>query len=229
MKLSLTLLALLQFSYALHIGESPRITRSRQLKRTAQDEGSNGLTGILSLDSSNAKNQKTPIPWWKLPNTDNGEMNAISWSQFFPFDNSDADTSETGAIGEENVCPISQCQSSGVLGKHYCGQNARCLRNYCQCNLGWKPTSNLAMSRGWTGLEALTVWVSPYNSGCTERCDTLSCLEVQQVKGCFDQHITQDTKNAGKNDSEGSQEDLATDGLHLGAIKAPGADAGIGA
>lgn len=231
MKLSLAILVLLQLSHALRNGQKTRITGSRQLKRTAQDAVPNEPTDTLITDGSSAKKPKRPIPWWKLPNTDNGEMNAISWEQFYPFDNDDSNSenADTGITADNSGCSINQCQSSGVLGKYYCGRNAKCLNSYCQCNLGWKPASDVPMSRGWSGLEALTVWVDSYNSGCTERCNSLSCSEVRQVKGCFDQHVMHDASDTEDNESQESQEDLATDGMHLGAIKAPGADAGIGA
>jgi hypothetical protein len=231
MKLTLALLALSQVSHALHIVRESRTTGSRQLKRTAQDATLNDSTDASSTDASNTRKSKKPLPWWKLPNTENGEMNAISWTQFYPLDNEDGSSSsdtDTGITAGNSVCPVNQCQSSGVLGKYYCGENARCLSSYCQCNLGWKPASGVPMSRGWTGLEALTVWVDAYSSGCTERCDNLSCSEVPQVQGCFDQHVTHSDNNKGKDQGQEDQQDLATDNLHLGAIKAPGADAGIG-
>ena len=54
------------------------------------------------------------------------------------------------------------------------------------------------------------------------RCDSLSCAEVPQVQGCFDTPVRQ------AEDHVAHDQELATDGLHLGAIKAPGADAGMG-
>ena len=226
MKLSLALLAVLQLSHALHVRHEADKSGIQELKRTTQNAASNDITGTLSVEDGNVQKPKKTIPWWKLPNTSNGEMNALTGQQFYPFDdenNSNDDSASTTAGND--ICPISQCQGSEVLNKFYCGQHARCLRSYCQCDFGWKPASNTPMARGWTGLEALTVWVDAYDAGCTERCDSLSCSEVPQVKGCLDDQVTHDDNNDGDNLG---QEGLATDGLHLGAIKAPGADAGIG-
>lgn len=231
MKLLPTLLGLLTISHALHIRDSTRTAVSQTLRRTAQDAVSNNFIEASSTDTVDTKKPKKPLPWWKLPNTENGEMNAISWTQYYPFNNdrkSSSDISETGIAAGNNVCPINRCQSSGLSGKFYCGQNARCIRDYCQCNLGWKPTSNVPLSRGWTGLEALTVWVDDHSSGCTKRCDSLSCSEVPQVKGCFDQYATSAYNNEGSDQAQGDQEGLITDTLHLGAIKAPGAGSDIG-
>ncbi|KAF1931044.1 uncharacterized protein M421DRAFT_364883 [Didymella exigua CBS 183.55] len=231
MKLSLTLLGLCTSSHALHNRRSTRTTDSQQLRRTVRDTVSDSLIEASSTDSPYPTKPKKPLPWWKLPNTENGEMNAISWTQYYPLNNDGESHSEeigTGVSVGNNVCPINQCQSSGVLGQFYCGQNARCLQNYCQCNLGWKPANNVPVSRGWTGLEALTVWVEDYSSGCTERCNSLSCSEVPQVKGCFDQHVRHTYNDEGSGQAQGGLEGLATDVLHLGAIKAPGADGGIG-
>lgn len=84
------------------------------------------------------------------------------------------------------------------------------------------------MIRGWSGLEALTVWVDAYTAGCTGRCYSLACLEVPQVRGCFDGSMIYSDKDKGEGKSMTDQEGLTTDDLHLGAIKAPVADAGIG-
>ncbi|KAF3043399.1 hypothetical protein E8E12_004880 [Didymella heteroderae] len=234
MKLTFAAFALSQTSHALHIHQGIYNAGSRQLKRTARD-ASNDFTDILPTEDPDSRKPKKPLPWWKLPNTDNGEMNAISWSQFLPFDsNSDSnsdrnsDSTGTGITAGNSVCPVNQCKSSGVVGKHYCGANARCLNGYCQCDFGWKPASGTPTSRGWTGLEALTVWVDNNGSGCTERCDSLSCSEVSQVQGCFDQQAALSDKDEGKDQKQGDLGHLATDSLHLGAIKAPGADNGIG-
>lgn len=230
MKLISFVLVFSQFSHALHIKQELRNTGSRQLKRTAES-ASNNFANSLPADDPDSKKPKKPLPWWKLPNTDNGEMNAISWSQFLPLDSndeSDSDSTNTGITAGNSVCPVNQCKSSGVLCNYCCGANARCLNSYCQCNFGWRPASGIPTSRGWIGLEALTVWVNGNSSGCTERCDSLSCSEVAQVQGCFDQNVGHANKNEGGNEEQEDSEDLATDGLHLGAIKAPGADAGIG-
>jgi hypothetical protein len=80
------------------------------------------------------------------------------------------------------------------------------------------------MTRGWSGLEALTVWVDAYTAGCTERCDSLACSEVPQIKGCFEGRYGDEGEGKGQAD----QKDLTMDDLHLGAIKAPAADEGIG-
>ena len=42
--------------------------------------------------------------------------------------------------------------------------------------------------------------------------------------GCFEHRVTHDDENVAADKGQG---ELATDGLHLGAIKAPGADAGM--
>lgn len=232
MKLLLTLLAFLQLSHTLHVNVEARNARLKELKRTTQDPTLDDLAGLSAENSISAQKPKKPIPWWKLPNTDNGEMNALTGQQFYPFgdddDNNNSDDTETTAdtTSGKGICPINQCQSSGILAKDYCGPHARCLNGYCQCNFGWKPASNIPMARGWTGLEVLTVRVDmAYQTGCTVRCDSLSCSEVPQVKGCFDEQVKHD-----KDDSldAGGHQELATDGLHLGAIKAPGADVGVG-
>lgn len=234
MRLTVVVLALLQIAHALHIKHAVHNAGSRQLRRTVQDAPTES-TNIPTTDDTLPKKPKKPLPWWKLPNTDNGEMNAISWSQFLPLDSDDDsddnsdDNSESASVlpgtgAGNSVCPVNQCNSSGVLGKYYCGANARCLNKYCQCNLGWKAASGISSSRGWSGLEALTVWVDDHSSGCTERCDSLSCSEVPQVVGCFGQHLAYPHNNEVED-----HENLETNSLHLGAIKAPGADAGIGA
>jgi hypothetical protein len=84
------------------------------------------------------------------------------------------------------------------------------------------------MTRGWSGLEALTVWVDAYTVGCTERCDSLACSEVPQIRGCFDGSTIHSDEDKGKGKSQTDQGDLTTDDLHLGAIKAPAADPGTG-
>jgi hypothetical protein len=230
MKLTVALLALSQISHALHARQYPHDTELLQVKRAVEDASIDSMDA-LPKNKPMLKRQKKPLPWWKLPNTDNGEMNAISWSQFLPIDSNDNSDSQSTNVGIEagnSVCPVNQCKSSGVLGKYYCGANARCLNSYCQCNFGWKPAKGTPTSRGWSGLEALTVWVDDHRSGCTERCDSLSCSEVPQVQGCFDHDVTHANKNKGEVQNQEDSEDMATDGLHLGAIKAPGADAGIG-
>lgn len=229
MKLTFAVLALSHFSRALHMKQADHNAGSRQLRRTAQDT-STDFTSIPATEDPVPGKSKKPLPWWKLLNTDNGEMNAISWSQFLPLDSdddSDSDSTYTGIGTGNSVCPINECKSSGVLGKYYCGANARCLNSYCQCNLGWKPASGVPTSRGWSGLEALTVWVDDQSPGCTERCDSLSCSEVAQVQGCFDQHVAHADKDEGRGQDQEDQGNLETNSLHLGAIKAPGADAGI--
>lgn len=234
MKLTFAVLALLQISHALHIKQAVHNAVLQQLRRTAQDT-STDFANLPTTGDPIPTKPKKPLPWWKLPNTDNGEMNAISWSQFLPLDSDvdsdDASSSASTNIGigaGNNVCPVNQCKSSGALGKYYCGANARCLNSYCQCNFGWKPASGVPTSRGWSGLEALTVWVDDHSSGCTERCDSLPCSDVAQVPGCFDQHIAQADKDEGKDQSQEDEGNLETNSLHLGAIKAPGADTGIG-
>lgn len=207
MELLLTILTLLHLSHALHAQRRTEVTTTQILKRQ-------GMT-----------------PWWKLPNTDNGESYALTGQQYGPFDDYDDSTSSSsntyGAStpADTRVCTINQCQNSGVLNKQYCGEHARCLNNRCQCNLGWKPDEYTQVARGWIGLEALTVWIDANTAGCTERCDSLSCSEVPQKKGCFDGGVKHED-NVGQ--GQGFQGGLATDSLHLGAVKAPGADAGIG-
>lgn len=230
MKLAIAALVLSQTSHALHIKKDIYDTETRQLKRTAED-ASDDLADAMSTNGPGSRKPKKPLPWWKLPNTDNGEMNAISWSQFLPFDNDDdsaTNNEDAGITVGNSVCPVNQCKSSGVLEKYYCGANARCINSYCQCNFGWKPASGVPTSRGWSGLEALTVWVDDHSSGCTERCDSLSCPEVAQVHGCFDQHVPHADNNDKGDPDQNDQESLETDFLYLGAIKAPGADTGIG-
>lgn len=171
-----------------------------------------------------------PTPWWTLPNTNNGEMNALTGQQLHPFDDGDDGFSndyDTDKTDSSRFCHIKRCQSSGNSDKHRCGQHARCLRNYCQCDFGWKPGSDTPTARGWTGLEALTVWIDAYVAGCTERCDNLSCLEVPQTKDCFANQIAYKNDNIdGATHTQMSLEDLAVDSLHLGAIKAPVPGAG---
>lgn len=220
MKFPLSLLGILQISHALHISPGARSAKTNEIRHTTQNSNSNGFTGPLAAYVADTQDPKKPIPWWKFPNTDNGEMNALTGQQFGPFDDDDDGTEETStntnAVG---LCPLNQCHSNGVIGKTSCGPHARCIESYCQCNLGWKPTSDMQMVRGWTGLEALTVWTDVTDTGCAARCDTLSCSEVPQVKACFGGPTT-------SADSDNGNDQLATDNLHLGAIKAPGADIG---
>ena len=226
MQLLITLLAFFQLSYALHIRAAARNIPSRVTERSTQD-ASIDLTQSDTTNAANAKKPKKPIPWWRLPNTNNGEMNALTGQQFYPFDDEDDDyesNDDASNPSGDQVCPLTQCPTSGELNKDYCGPHARCLGGYCQCNLGWKPESGVATARGWTGLEALTVWADNTYTGCTARCNSLSCSEVLQVKGCFDGSVKNNDNDVTNNMD---QESLATDGLHLGAIKAPGADAGI--
>lgn len=84
------------------------------------------------------------------------------------------------------------------------------------------------MTRGRSDLEALTVWADAYTAGCTERCDSWKCSEVPQIKGYFDGSMIYSDKDEGKGRSQTDQEGLAPEDLHLGAIKAPAADDGIG-
>lgn len=222
MRLGHTLLGFLQLSRALQAGLELRDAGSKDVRITLQDSDSNDATKALVTDVANTRNPKEPIPWWKLPNTNNGEMNALTGQQWYPFDDGDENAGDvTASTTTAGVCPLSQCQSSGNLGNANCGPNARCIKSYCQCNLGWKPASNKQMVRGWNGLEALTVWAKTTDTGCTALCDTLSCSEVPQVKECFGGPVTTDND---KSESNEGSEQLATDGLHLGAIKAPGSD-----
>lgn len=222
MKLSLTIFAILRLSCALRIRPEARHAGPRDIKRTAQDPQYNNNAHVSSQLGCGPQPSKKPIPWWKFPNTDNGEMNALTGQQLAPFLDSD-DDGDCKNVANSAVCPLSTCYTNNGLGGSQCGPRARCLKGYCQCNFGWKPAGNTQMTRGWTGLEALTVWTNTQSMGCTVRCSTLSCSEVPQVKGCFDDHVKHEEDDNGDDQGQGG---LETDGLHLGAIKAPGADAG---
>jgi hypothetical protein len=227
MQFSFTLLAVLHLTHALHIRPEARNTRLKALERSTQDAASTDLIQSHTTDAVSTQKRKKPIPWWKLPNTDNGEMNALTGQQFYPFEDEDdnsGSSDDTDGTADTGICFLTQCENSGVLNKDYCGPHARCLEGYCRCNLGWKPESNVAAARGWTGLEALTVWADNTYTGCSVRCESLSCSEVPQVMGCFGVPA----KDSEENDNAESSKELATDSLQLGAIKAPGADAGIG-
>jgi hypothetical protein len=155
-------------------------------------------------------------------------MNALTGQQLPPSDvvKGEGDGSIARYSNVDDVddytCPISHCDR-GPLASN-CGPHARCIKGYCQCNLGWKPESGMGMARGWSGLEALTVWSGAASDGCLVRCDSLKCSEVLQVKGCFDRRLKHDDEDEG--DFEG-HDGLETDDLHLGAIQAPGADAAL--
>ncbi|KAH6614923.1 hypothetical protein C7974DRAFT_56132 [Boeremia exigua] len=225
MILSVTLFALVQLSRASQLGDEPEYFSRRQVRRTTQSSGLHDLSARLATGEP----KKIP-PWWQRPNTDNGEMNALTGQQLYPSgdENGDYSNDKEGSSTGGSVCRIKQCQSSGVLSKYHCGQHARCLRDYCQCDFGWKPVNDTPTARGWSGLEALTVWVDAQNLGCTERCNSLSCVEVPQITGCFDSQVTHESKNYDGSTQDPSTEGLATDFLDLGAIKAPSADVDIG-
>lgn len=216
--------ALWQPLHALHLGHKTEVTKSHM----------NEAVRGFAAEETDLKRPSRPISWWKLPNTNNGETNALMGPQVHSFDDSASVSANdgTGPLTSHFVCPLSRYQSNGFLDRFHCGEHARCLSGLCQCNLGWKPVGSTSMARGWSGLEALTVWVDAYTAGCTGRCYSLACLEVPQVRGCFDGSMIYSDKDKDKDKGEGKgqadQEGLATDDLHLGAIKAPVADAGIG-
>ena len=212
--------ALWQPLHALHLGYKAELTKSHM----------NEAVRGFATEETDLKRPSRPMSRWKLPNTNNGETNALTGPQVHPFDDSASvsDNDGTGPLTSHFVCPISRCQGSWILDRSHCREHARCLSGLCQCNLGWKPVGSTSMIRGWSGLEALTVWVDAYTAGCTERCDSLACSEVPQIKGCFDGSMIYSDKDKGEGKSMTDQEGLTTDDLHLGAIKAPVADAGIG-
>jgi hypothetical protein len=228
MGLLIIILALSQLSHALHFGHKTKDTTRHMLKHVPQNEAAQSP----ATTGTNLKRPSRPILWWKLPKTNNGEIDALTGQHFHPFDESanGSDDDSTGPLNSHFICPINRCQSSGIFDMFHCGEHARCISSFCQCDLGWKPVGSTSMTQGWSGLEALTVWVDAYTAGCTERCDSLSCSEVPQIRGCFDGSKIYSDKDGDKGEGKGhaDQKDLTTDVLHLGAIKAPAADAGIG-
>lgn len=230
MKLLLASLTTMQILYALEMRSDAESPKRYKFRRIAHDAALQDATGKLAAASNNQERPGESIPWWKLPTTNNGEMNALTGQQFYP---SDDDVSSSGNEAPNNppknpICPINRCHSSGVLNKHYCGEHARCLNGFCQCDFGWKPAGDTPVARGWSGLEALTVRVDVYTAGCTKRCKSLSCSEVSQLKGCFDRGISHSDSVQNGEQMQTDQNALATDGLHLGAVKAPAVDAGVG-
>lgn len=240
MRSLVTLLAFFELScVALHVRQTAEEPNKQERNRLEQDAVS--IDNTIAVSSVQIPPKR--VPWWKLPNTNNGEMNALTGQQLRPFpdddgDDNDDDTEQISDYSADNddnngSCRIKPCQGSGTLNKPYCGPHARCLQGYCRCDVGWKPAGNSAKARGWTGLEALTVWADGYDAGCTQRCDSLSCAEVPQLEGCFvhrgttHQNQNQNQNNEGSIKDQADEGDLATDTLHLGAIKAPGIDGGV--
>ena len=220
MELLFVTLAHWQLLHALHLGHKTEITR-----RHMHDAARGLATTEIDLERP-----RRSISWWKLPNTNNRGIDVPKGQQIRPFDHnvSENNNDGPGLFTSNLVCPISRCPSDKFLDKVHCGEHARCIGDLCQCDLGWKPIGSTSMTRGWSGLEALTVWADAYTAGCTERCDGLACSEVPQIRGCFDGSTIHSDKNEGKEKSQTDQESPSTDDLHLGAIKAPAADPGTG-
>lgn len=123
-------------------------------------------------------------------------MNALTGQQLAPFPDSNSHEDNPTPAGysdkddiNDTTCPISHC-GRGIWPSD-CGEHAHCINGYCQCVLGWKPAGGMGAVRGWTGLESLTVWSGAANEGCMERCDSLTCEEVEQYEGCFDGEVEQ--------------------------------------
>jgi hypothetical protein len=157
---------------------------------------------------------------WLMPNFENGEMNALTGPQLWDFDDGLPEAPATQPTSS-SVCPLDPCT---VTGPNACGVHARCIRDYCICELGLKGDDNLGVQvRGWNGLEEVTVHVQP-QMDCVVPCDTLACREVAQVEGCLDGRTQ---GQAGGQSNTPDPQVVEASGTHLGAIKAPGAEAGI--
>jgi hypothetical protein len=195
-----------------------------EVKRTAQSDP----TFIDTNTNPYFKCRKTPrAPGcrrlknpWLLPNLEGNEMNALTGPQLWDFDDGLPEVPETLPTSSD-VCPVDPCK---VTGPSACGLYARCVRGFCVCELGLKADDSLGVQvRGWDGLEEVTVHVQP-GANCIVPCDTLACKEVAQVEGCLD------SRPQGQRGGQPWTPDpqvVEASGTSLGAIKAPGAEAGI--
>lgn len=106
------------------------------------------------------------------------------------------------------MCPLTTCNATGG-GHRGCGKNARCVRDHCVCETGFK--GGVGSVRGFEDLQAVTVWV---NGGvdCNVRCDGLGCGEVAQVASCFE-----------KASEVGGVDNVETATTGGGSVMAPGA------
>ncbi|KAF2855997.1 hypothetical protein T440DRAFT_95158 [Plenodomus tracheiphilus IPT5] len=111
-----------------------------------------------------------------------------------------------------DVCPLTTCTAAPGA----CGKNAKCVREHCVCETGWKGTTGNV--RGFEGLQALTVWV---DSGvdCDVKCDGWGCEEVQQVGACFGMPSS---TALGTNGVAAGVDDVEVAGTGGGAVKVPG-------
>ena len=103
-----------------------------------------------------------------------------------------------------SACPLGKCRSNSPLGPWPCGANAECVVDHCVCARGFKGSKGWSV-RGYSGLQALTVWVDA-GVDCSVSCDELSCAEVEQVDVCF-QRIENGVvvMPGGDDDSEGGE------------------------
>lgn len=111
-----------------------------------------------------------------------------------------------------NVCPLTSCTTA----PGGCGKNAKCVRDHCVCETGWKGATDSV--RGFEGLQAVTVWVDG-RVDCDVRCDGWGCEEVRQVEACFGVPSVSTPETA----EATGVDDVETAGSGGGAVKVPGA------
>jgi len=116
----------------------------------------------------------------KCPKDKRCRHSGLPWWQIDPTIILDNNGGATG--GAKNSCPLTKC-NAGSGKNRGCGENARCVRDHCVCETGFK--GSVGSVRGFDDLQAVTVWVSG-GMNCNVKCDTLSCGEVDQVDACFE-------------------------------------------
>src|SRR5690242_5458859 len=108
MRSLVTLLAFFQLScVALHIRQTAEEPNEQEQNRLEQDAVSIDIIAVSSVQVPPNR-----VPWWKLPNTNNGEMNALTGQQLRPFpdnDNDDNDTEPSSDYGVDDNDSSSSC------------------------------------------------------------------------------------------------------------------------
>lgn len=201
-----------------------RNTVATEVKRTPQGSpayiDSNTNPYFKCRKSPNAPGCRRLKKPWLMPNFEGNEMNALTGPQLWDFDDGLPEIPAPQPTSS-SACPLESCTATGPGA---CGFHARCIRNYCVCELGLKADDNLGVQvRGWNGLEEVTVHVQP-QMNCVVPCDTLACREVAQAEGCLGSRAS---GQAGGHINTPDPQVVDTSSLNLGAIKAPGAEAGI--
>ena len=115
--------------------------------------------------------------------------------------NTDADTDLYSP--STSACPLGKCHSNPPLRPSPCGANAECVVDHCVCARGFKGSKGSSV-RGYSGLQALTVWVDA-GIDCSVSCDELSCAEVEQVDVCFQRIENGVVVMLGGDDGEGGE------------------------